>query len=148
MDLTIIRGSEESLRAGAYYVRIQAMAKEHHISLQKEIDCHDGSFCHYILILDGISPVATCRWFEANPKTAEIGRVVVLPEYRGQGMGRMAVSAAEPWIQENGYGKIILSSRDTAAAFYEKLGYQYNFAYKARSDTFSCIYMEKFIDAR
>ena len=27
MDLTIIRGSEESLRAGAYYVRIQAMAK-------------------------------------------------------------------------------------------------------------------------
>ena len=148
MDLQIIKGSEEYLRAGAYYVRIQAMAKAHGIALEEEIDRRDGPSCHYVLVLDGSFPVGTCRWFETADKTAEIGRVVVLPEYRGQGIGRMAVQAAEQWIRESFCSKIVLSSRDVAASFYEKLGYHYNAQHQAHSDTFPCVYMEKIISCR
>ncbi len=42
MDLTVIRATETWQQAGAYYVRIQAMAKKHGITLRAEFDEHDG----------------------------------------------------------------------------------------------------------
>ena len=82
--MKIIRVTKEFERAGAYYVRIHAMARKHKIPLEAEIDAKDGENCNYILALDDIYPVATCRWFKIDEKTAEIGRVVVLPEYRAK----------------------------------------------------------------
>ena len=93
--MNIIRVTKESERAGAYYVRIQAMMRKHQIPLDAEIDAKDGADCNYVLALDDIYPVATCRWFEVRDGVAEIGRVVVLPEYRGQHLGRSVVAEAE-----------------------------------------------------
>ena len=39
--MEIIRATETWQQAGAYYVRIQAMAKKHHITLRQEFDDHD-----------------------------------------------------------------------------------------------------------
>ena len=36
-----------------------------------------------------------------------IGRVVVLPEYRRQGIGTMVVSECEVWAAEMGYSKAV-----------------------------------------
>ena len=36
--LAVIRATETWQQAGAYYVRIQAMAKKHHITLRQEFD--------------------------------------------------------------------------------------------------------------
>lgn len=143
MDLHIIRAEEEYERAGAYYVRIQAMARQYGISLREEFDENDGLGCHYIVVLDGEFPVATSRWFEVSVGVAEIGRVVVLPEYRGKRLGELVVTEAEKWIAEEGYEKIAISSREEVTAFYEKLGYSYNEAFSAHSQTFRCVYMEK-----
>ena len=41
-EFSIIRATETWQQAGAYYVRIQAMAKKHHITLRQEFDEHDG----------------------------------------------------------------------------------------------------------
>ena len=40
-DLAVLRATETWQQAGAYYVRIQAMAKKHHIPLRQEFDEHD-----------------------------------------------------------------------------------------------------------
>lgn len=141
--LEVIRARKLHEQAGAYYVRIQAMARQHHITLREEFDEHDGPECNYIVVLDHDFPVATCRWFPVETGIVEIGRVVVLPEYRGKDIGRLVVGKAEEWISEEGYEKIVISSRDVAVGFYEKLGYQYNPEHKAHSDTFHCVYMEK-----
>ncbi len=141
--MEIIRVNKESERAGAYYVRIAAMMRKHRIPLDAEIDSHDGEHCHYLLALDGIYPVATCRWFEVRDGVAEIGRVVVLPEYRGQYLGHSVVAEAEKWIRESGYRKVVISSRVNVAGFYEKMGYRFNGSGKAHHDTFECVYMEK-----
>ena len=61
--MNIIRVTKECERAGAYYVRIAAMMRKHQISLEAEIDSHDGENCHYILAMDDIYPGASwcCR---------------------------------------------------------------------------------------
>lgn len=141
--MKIVRVSRECERAGVYYVRMATMMHKYQIPLDSEIDAHDGENCHYILALDGIYPVATCRWFELREGVAEIGRVVVLPEYRGQHLGRSVVAEAEKWMREVGVKKIEISSRVNAASFYEKMGYRFNESGKAHQDTFECVYMEK-----
>ena len=143
--MEVIRATEEYQRAGAYYVRIQAMARQHHIALPEEFDSIDGPGCRYIIVLDDGFPVATCRWFEVAADAVEIGRVVVLPEYRGLRLGALVMSEAEKWIRECGYRRIELSSRVGVEGFYEKLGYAFNDAHEAHSGTFQCVYMEKLL---
>ena len=141
--MEIIRAVTEAHRAGAYYVRIQAMARKHHITLEQEFDEHDGPQTRYIVIRDDVLPVATCRLYPENTESMMLGRVVVLPEYRGQGLGRAVMTAAEDWSRELGYRKTVLESRDNKIGFYEKLGYTADPARIIRGDTFTCVYMEK-----
>ena len=141
--MKIIRVTKECERAGVYYVRIAAMMRKHQIPLDAEVDSHDGENCHYILALDDIYPVATCRWFSIDAESAEVGRVVVLPEYRGQHLGQAVVAAAEQWMRETGFKKVCISSRVGLEGFYEKMGYRFNENGKAHHDTFQCVYMEK-----
>ena len=119
------------------------MMRKHQIPLEAEIDAHDGENCHYILAMDDIYPVATCRWFEVREGVAEIGRVVVLPEYRRQHLGQAVVAEAEKWMREVGVKKVEISSRVDAADFYKKLGYRFNENGRPHHDTFQCVYMEK-----
>lgn len=141
--MEIIRVAKECERAGAYYVRIAAMMRKHQIPLEAEIDSHDGEKCHYILALDDIYPVATCRWFGIDGESAEVGRVVVLPEYRGRHLGWAVVAEAEKWMREKGFKKAVISSRVGVENFYKKMGYRFEETGKPHHDTFQCVYMEK-----
>ena len=64
------------------------------------IDEHDTPDTKYIVLLDGDFPVATCRLYELPEDEAELptmmfGRIVVLPEYRKHGLGRLIVAEAK-----------------------------------------------------
>ena len=139
----VMRAEEEWQRAGAYSVRIQGMNKQHHISLRDEFDEHDCDGTRYIVILDDGYPIATCRFYEIDSDTMLIGRVVVLPEYRGKKLGNKTVSEAEKWIAELGYKEVVIDSRVTAVGFYEKLGYTQVDGKVIRGWTFDCTRMKK-----
>ena len=143
MELKVIRAEETWQRAGAYYVRIQGMAKQHGITLRCEFDDHDGSSSRYIVLTDDEFPVATCRFYPLDDQSVMIGRVVVLPEYRGKGLGKRVLDEAESWIRELGYSKAVVESRDVALGFYEKNGYVVTGQSIIHGDTFDCIRMEK-----
>lgn len=143
MDIKVIRAMETWQQAGAYYVRIQGMAKQHGITLRREFDEHDTPDAKYIVLTDDDFPVATCRFYRIDHASAMIGRVVVLPEYRGKGLGRRVVMEAETWLRELGYAKAVIESRDVAIAFYEKLGYAVTDRNIIHGVTFDCIRMEK-----
>ena len=122
MSIEVIRATETWQQAGAYYVRIQGMAKQHNITLRREFDEHDTPDTKYIVLTDDEFPVATCRIYGIDENSAMIGRVVVLPEYRGQGLGKRVMSEAENWIRDLGYTVSVIESRDVAVGFYRKLG--------------------------
>ena len=141
-DLKVIRAQETWQQAGAYYVRIQAMARKHHIPLQREFDEHDGPDTKYIVITEDDFPIATARMYPESEKSMMIGRVVVLPEYRRQGIGTLAVCACEEWAEELGFSTAVVESRDNKVAFYEQMSYEVC-GEAVEGDTFRCIRMEK-----
>ena len=142
MDLKVIRAAETWQRAGAYYVRIQAMARKHHITLRQEFDGHDTPETRYIVVTDDDFPVATARMYPLEDGSVMIGRVVVLPEYRHQGLGTLVVRECEKWAAELGFGKAVLESRDNKLEFYLKMGYTVC-GEAEDGETFRCIRMEK-----
>ena len=143
MDLEYIRATETWQQAGAYYVRIQAMAKKHHITLRREFDEHDTPQTKYIVVTDNSFPVATARLYPLDEHSMMIGRVVVLPEYRHQGIGTMVVGECEAWAEELGYHMAVVESRENKVRFYETLGYAADFSRRIVGETFTCYRMEK-----
>ena len=143
--MEVLRAESEWQRAGAYSVRIQGMNRQYHISLRDEFDEHDCDGTRYIVLLDDGYPVATCRFYETEDGAVTIGRVVVLPEYRGRGLGLRVVEEAEKWIMESGYKKIYIDSRLEAVGFYRKMGYTLVEDKVNMSGTFACKKMIKII---
>ena len=141
--MEILRATTTAGRAGAYYVRIQAMARKHQIPLDVEFDEHDTPDAKYIVIVDDYLPIATCRLYAIDDKSVMLGRIVVLPEYRGQGFGTLVVKEAEKWAKELGFKTAVLESRDNKIHFYETLGYVADFSQKIVGETFTCYRMEK-----
>ena len=93
--------------------------------------------------MDDTYPVATCRFYELDKQSVLVGRVVVLPEYRGQHLGSTVIKEAEKWITELGYTNIQIDSRVVAVGFYEKLGYKRMDDEIIKSWSFDCVRMRK-----
>ena len=141
--MEIIRATKTAEQAGAYYVRIQAMARKHQIPLHVEFDEHDTPDTKYIVIVDKYLPVATCRLYGIDDSHVMLGRIVVLPEYRGQGIGTLVVGEAEKWATELGFKIAVVESRDNKIHFYETMGYVADYSAKIVGETFTCYRMEK-----
>ena len=142
-ELEVVRAEEEWQRAGAYSVRIQGMNRQHCITLREEFDEHDGEGTKYIVLLDAGYPIATCRFYPVDDECAQVGRVVVLPEYRGKHLGSLVVCEAERWIAECGFREVTIDARDVAVGFYEKLGYKPVDGIVFKSGPFDCVRMRK-----
>ena len=141
--MEIIRATRTAQQAAAYYVRIQAMARKHRIPLDVEFDEHDTPETRYIVVVDDFLPVATCRLYGLDQQRVMLGRIVVLPEYRHQGLGSLVVKEAEDWARELGFTVSVLQSRENKIPFYEKLGYVADLTLKIAGETFTCYRMEK-----
>ena len=141
--MEIIRATTTAEQAGAYYVRIQAMARKRHIPLRVEFDEHDTPETMYIVAVDDYLPVATCRLYPIDDSSMMLGRIVVLPEYRRQGVGTQVVRAAEEWARQLGYATVVVESRENKTHFYETMGYVADDPKAIVGDTFTCYRMMK-----
>ena len=141
--MEIIRATKTAHQAGAYYVRIQAMARKHQIPLDVEFDEHDTPETKYIVIVDDYLPIATCRLYAIDDTKVMLGRVVVLPECRNKGIGTFVVKESEKWAKELGFTTAVVESRDNKIQFYEKMGYVADYSKKIVGETFTCFRMEK-----
>ena len=142
--MTIIRVTKEWQRAGVYYVRTQAMCLGFGVTLEMEFG-EDLSEDEYILVLEDIKPISTCRIHYLGNSIGKIERVATLEEYRGRHYGSTAILEAEKWMKENGVKEVLINSREAALGFYEKLGYRADDAQKSGSGAFSCIMTSKTI---
>ncbi|MHA7875300.1 GNAT family N-acetyltransferase [Roseivivax sp.] len=86
-----------------------------------EFDAIDGEAVHLLARLDG-APVGCARLYEVAGE-GRIGRICVLSEGRGRGIGAALVEAGLAHFRARGLATVALSAQVRAAAFYEGLGF-------------------------
>ncbi len=89
-----------------------------------EFDAIDP-LAYHVVVYDSGKPIATGRvFFDQAGGSYKIGRVAVIPEYRGHHIGSIVVHELEQQIRLLGGDSAMLSSQLQARGFYQKLGYQ------------------------
>jgi ElaA protein len=95
---------------------------EQGVSEADEVDGLDGRAIH-LLAWDGACPVGTARLL-VKGQVGKIGRVCVLPEVRGSGLGAALIGAALDVLRgQPGVTEAYLGSQSHVTGFYEKLGF-------------------------
>ena len=117
--------SYNALPPQARLIREEVFVKEQ--GFREEFDSIDKISTH-IVITDGDKPVAVGRFYCKNNPRGEkeyfIGRLAVMREYRGRGIGASVIKEAERLIKEQDGSCVLLHSQCRAAEFYEKQGYK------------------------
>ena len=95
---------------------------EQGISEAEEMDDLDEGAIHLLATIDS-KPVGTARILIAG-ETGKIGRICVLRDQRGTGLGAKLVNAAIDHLRKvPQVSRAQLSAQDHAIGFYEKLGF-------------------------
>lgn len=106
----------------AHDIRIKVFIDEQ--GFENEFDSIDAEAVHIMMRDDGGIPVATCRIFWDNKMNSHVlGRLAVLKEYRGRGIGSDVVREALDYVKNSGGQRLMLHSQCHAVSFYEKLGF-------------------------
>lgn len=97
--------------------------------LQKQYDVHNRSDLIknvILLYIDG-RPAACGAFKRYDPESAELKRIFVAKEYRGQGLSKALVAKLEEWAIKEGFGYAVLETgirQNEAIGLYKKCGYE------------------------
>jgi predicted GNAT family N-acyltransferase len=118
-SLEIHEGDWEALGEAAGEIRRVVFIEEQRVPLEEEWDGRDPDCRHFLACLDG-QPVGTARLLP----DAHIGRVAVLREARGRGIGEALMAAAIAAARRDGHACVALAAQTHALAFYARLGFE------------------------
>lgn len=99
-------------------IRQRVFVDEQHVPPSLEWDEHDLSAVHFQLLVNE-QPAGTARLL----RDGHIGRVAILPDYRGLGLGNLLMREVMRHAQELGHRHLELSAQTHAQRFYERLGF-------------------------
>ena len=105
----------------AFAVRVAVFVDEQGIPRSEELDELDATAVACVAYADGV-PIAAGRLLPGDGY-AKIGRMAVLAEHRGRGIGGKVLEALEREGVARGIRCFKLSAQVTARAFYERHGY-------------------------
>ncbi|KAI9504423.1 acyl-CoA N-acyltransferase [Coemansia spiralis] len=149
-DIYPIHPASEAELKEAVKIRIHVFVDIQKFPLEEEVDKYDKSALHIVMLdpAQNNKVIGTLRVINTGT-AAKIGRVVILPEYQGKGLGRRLLEYTEKYIanceQFKQCAETKLGSQYDKRKFYEKCGYM------ARGDIYDelgCphIWMHKTID--
>ena len=111
----------DSLPRDAMDIRIEVFVREQ--GFIDDEDENDPLATHFVMY-DGERAITTCRAFPVGDgKEYFFGRLAVLKEYRGKGLGSELLSTVERYVKGKGGERISLHSQYHAKEFYEFSGY-------------------------
>lgn len=116
--LEIREGSWAELSEQASEIRRVVFIVEQQVPQEEEWDGRDDA-CRHFLALRGATALGTARLLPDG----HIGRVAVLDEARGLGIGAALMRAAIASAQRLGHARVELAAQTQALAFYENLGF-------------------------
>lgn len=115
VQTTTWQASQDTLQA----IREQVFIIEQLVPVELEWDEHDESAIHLLAIDSATKPIGCARIL----KGGSIGRMAVLEQWRGLGVGKSLLSAATNVCRKHQYPVASLSAQTYAIGFYEKSGF-------------------------
>jgi len=103
-------------------IRQKVFVEEQKVPPELEWDATDEIADHFLAVLPDNTPAGVARLFSTLGETAHIGRMAILPEFRGQGIGEALLRHL---ITESAgqYPELRLSAQQHAIAFYQRAGF-------------------------
>jgi predicted GNAT family N-acyltransferase len=100
-------------------IRRTVFIDEQGVPEDMEWDEHDTVSLHFLAIADDGTPIGCARLLPDG----HIGRMAVLPSWRGRGVGRALLVAAVSEARRHGLTRVRLSAQTHAADFYARAGF-------------------------
>jgi predicted GNAT family N-acyltransferase len=105
----------------AWAIRRVVFIEEQHVPEDIELDADDAVAVH-VLAFDGTTPVG-CGRMVPHDDYVKIGRMAVLRERRGEGIGRQILQFLMDEARRRGFRRAVLHAQLTAEGFYLNNGY-------------------------
>jgi predicted GNAT family N-acyltransferase len=120
-DIRIREAVSPSDRERAFAVRTQVFQNEQGVPAELEFDDDDDRAVHFVAQAGGVV-VGTARivW---GGDYAKIGRMAVLRQWRGRGIGRGLLDAAVERARQQGKTCAVLNAQTQAMELYAKAGF-------------------------
>ena len=99
-------------------IRQQVFVQEQGVSIEDEWDDADENANHFLARLNN-QPVGCARLLE----NGKIGRMAVLAEYRGRGIGDALLKTVIDYAREQGHRELFLDAQTQALDFYAHFGF-------------------------
>lgn len=115
---TLITGDWDALENDAKKVRFPVFVEEQHVPAEIELDEFDPLSVHVVAYCEG-QPIGTGRLLPDG----HIGRMAVLPAYRGSGVGSLLLNELIEQAKVRDYPVLELSAQCHAQGFYERHGF-------------------------
>lgn len=115
VNVTFEGENEQHIRS----IRERVFINEQAISPEIEFDGLDNVAMHSLILCNG-KPVGTGRILTDG----HIGRIAILSDFRGQGLGAKIVLSLVQEAENKGYPRVYLGAQKHAIDFYAKLGFK------------------------
>lgn len=109
-------------RQACFAIREAVFIHEQNVPPDLEMDEYDAMATHFLLRDNDGTPLATARLLD-KAGVAKIGRVAVLKDSRGRGLGLLLMRAVLDEARRRGFREAVLDSQTYAIPFYERLGF-------------------------
>ena len=119
MAIKIVRCELSSYGSAIRTIREAVFVAEQGVPIELEMDDRD-IICTHVLALVDEYPIGTAR-LDTDGK---IGRLAVLSQFRGQGLGRLIMQEIEAIAQDRQLPYLWCHAQKTAVSFYQALGYK------------------------
>jgi predicted GNAT family N-acyltransferase len=106
----------------ALEVRRAVFVREQGGPLEEEPDPWDSVAEHFVVEWEG-DIVGAARLYQPEPGILKIGRVCLLPAFRGRGWGALLMEALLRHAVARGPREVVLDAQTYALPFYERLGF-------------------------
>lgn len=120
--LEIRRVTTPEEMATALQIRHRVLVHEQGVPEALEADADDAAARHYLLWIGGTA-AGTARLLLKPGGVGKIGRVALLPEYRGAGRGALLVRCLVADARARGCRELVLDAQIPVLPFYERLGF-------------------------
>lgn len=122
-DLRVVAADSKDRLEQAWAIRRRVFIEEQHVPEKIELDEDDARAFHALATIGG-EAIGCGRYVAHGADVIKIGRMAVLPEFRGRGIGRDILQFLMDTARARGFRRAVLHAQLTAEGFYLKQGYE------------------------